>query len=295
MRWFALAAVLHAGCAYKVGSGVVRGALDELGGEGASVNEVGEQVLERALLAELGHQLGQGLRAGATDITPEQQADLERVIDQLLTAAARKTGKGLRDDVSPEFRNLVRRDIVGAFAEGVRGELAPSLEETVDRVVERASRSLRVALQDENLRVAVGDLLRDSVFAAVEEGQAGTPPITETLTLMTHQMVRPIEEASDRMSDRWVGPVQQASQETQRVLYGVISVLTLGVIAALIAYALRSMQLQRARQASLAAEEGLRRMDAALTALDEQTREDLRRKLGDLASRPVERGDDYQR
>ncbi len=295
MRLFALAALLNAGCAYKVGSGVVRGALDELGGEGASVNEVGEQVLERALLAELGHQLGQGLRAGATDITPEQQADLERVIDQLLTTAARKTGKGLRDDVSPEFRNLVRRDIVGALAEGVRGELAPTLEETVDRVIERASRSLRVALQDENLRVAVGDLLRDSVFAAIEEGQAGTPPITETLTMMTQQMVRPIEEASDRMSDRWVGPVQQASQETQRVLYGVISVLTLGVIAALIAYALRSVQLQRAREASLAAEEGLRRMDAALTALDEGTREDLRRKLGDLASRPVERGDDYQR
>ena len=53
---------------------------------------MGDRMLERALLVELGHQLGSGLASGATDITPEQQQAMESVVDGLLVVAAERTG-----------------------------------------------------------------------------------------------------------------------------------------------------------------------------------------------------------
>ena len=111
-RLLLIAALLGPGCAYRIGSGAIAGAIDELGGEGRTegVEAVTEDLIERALLVELGHQLGEGLSTGATTVTPEQQAALERTIDSLLTVAGKRGGKGLRNEVSPELRNLVVRE-----------------------------------------------------------------------------------------------------------------------------------------------------------------------------------------
>ena len=77
-RLLLIAALLGPGCAYRIGSGAVAGAIDELGGNGRTegIGTVTEDLVERALLVELGHQIGEGLSTGATTITPEQQADL---------------------------------------------------------------------------------------------------------------------------------------------------------------------------------------------------------------------------
>jgi hypothetical protein len=69
------------------------------GGRSEGVETMGDRMLERALLVELGHQLGSGLASGATDITPEQQQAMESVVDGLLVVAAERTGKGLREEV----------------------------------------------------------------------------------------------------------------------------------------------------------------------------------------------------
>src|SRR5262245_43192917 len=129
MRLLVLLLLLAPGCAYHIGQGVVAGALDEVQGNGRSggVDKTAELVLQRQLVAEPGKQLGQGLSTGATDMDPDQQAKLEATIDDLLTVAARQTGKGLRTEVSPELREMVRQDIVGALAEGLHGKLGDSL------------------------------------------------------------------------------------------------------------------------------------------------------------------------
>ena len=68
------------GCAYKVGSGITAGFLDEMEGEGRSsgVQGVGEQLVERALLAELGHQIGEGLASGATALVTARHSSAVR-------------------------------------------------------------------------------------------------------------------------------------------------------------------------------------------------------------------------
>src|SRR6476660_1373967 len=123
MQRLLLVVCLLPGCAYRMGQGVLAGAFDEMQGEGKTEGLAGtaDLLLQKQILSELGHQLGQGLTAGATDFDPEQQARLEKTIDDLITVAARRAGKGLRNEVSPELREMVQKDIVAALVEGLRG------------------------------------------------------------------------------------------------------------------------------------------------------------------------------
>ncbi len=284
------------GCAYRIGSGAVRGALDELSGagEGAGVEDVGESVLQRALLVELGHQLGQGLSAGLTEIAPEQKAEIERTIDQILAVTARRTGKGLRDEVGPELRNVIRRDIVLALTEGVHGDLSPELEATAERVILRATTSLREGISDPRLRFAIADLLRESVYMAMQEGQGTTPSVAETIHMtLTDSMLAPTKESITDLTnliggraDSVVNTINDSAKRTENILLGVIGALGVAGAVVLIAFLTQSRQLRRVREASLQAEGGLRNLDVALDGLDEQSREALRARAPQSPPKP---------
>jgi len=280
-RFLLIAALLGSGCAYRIGSGAVAGAIDELGGNGRTKGIEGatEDLVERALLVELGHQIGEGLSDGATTVTPEQQAALERTIDSLLTVASKRAGKGLRNEVSPELRNLVVRDIVGAFSDGLRNDLGQSLEQTVDRVVARAVISLRETLDEPDTRYIVADVLRDSIYLAMREGQA-SPAVGETLrTTLTEDVLIPIESSVGGITNQVAYEVQAQAQRTERQLKGVISVLVVILGVGVMLYMVRNRQVRRLQEANTEAERGLRSVDAALEQLDDQTRQQVFAKL----------------
>jgi hypothetical protein len=297
-------------CAYSLGQGLLEGAFDEASGGGKSGGLPGtaEALIEKQLLAELGHQLGQGLSAGVTEVQPEQQAKLEQVIDDLLTVAARKTGKGLRNEVSPELREMVQKDIVRALSEGLRGELGASLEDTVDRVVAQAVASLRTSLTEEEMQVALADLLRDSVYSAMREADE-SPAIGQTLeeTLNTN-MLGPIDGTLTGIGEM-VDRVERSAKRTENTLRGVIGALVVvsSVIATL--YFIRNRQVRRLQEQNVAAERGLRNIDAALGELDDDNRAAVIAKLqeyeriADVAAaadraggaKPVPRSDEYLR
>lgn len=261
-------------CAYRVGGGLVAGAVDELDGQGRSAGIEGltDDLIERALLVELGHQLGEGLSSGATTVTPEQEAALERTIDSLLTVAAERTGKGLRNEVSPELREMVRKDIVGAFSDSLRDDLGPTVENTVDRVVTRAVQSLRLHLDDPETRYVVSDLLRDSIYLAMRESQA-SPAVGETLkTTLEQDMLFPIERSVDVITGDLSLQWADANRRTEATLKGIITAMSLLMFVGIIVYSVRNRQLRRLQEANVEAERGLRNVDAALQQLDEGTR-----------------------
>jgi len=269
---------------------------------------MGDRVLERALLVELGHQLGSGLSSGATEVTPDQQAALESVIDGLLTVAATRTGQGLRNEVSPELREMVRKDIVGAFSDGLQNELGDSLETTIDRVVTQAVVSLRRGMHDENTMFATSDLLRESVYYAMREGQGGTPAIADTIEFtLVNNLLGPLEESIGGLTDTVTQSVEKSAQKTENTLKSVIGALLFvgGVLAVL--YVVRGWQLQRAQETNVQATQALGSVDAALELLDEESRAAVQKKLeefqnvarkGDNINTPLppkRRGDDYMR
>jgi len=308
---------LPSACAYRIGGGVVAGAVDELGGEGRSggVEGVADDLVERALLVELGHQLGEGLSNGATTITPEQQAEMERTIDALLMVAAKRTGKGLRNEVSPELREMDRKDIVGAFSDGLRGDLGESLEVTVDRVVTQAITSLRLGLDDPETRWVVSDLLRDSVYLAMRESQA-SPAVGETLkTTLEQDMLNPIDRTVRGITNEVALQVRDANKQTEATLKGIITVMGIFLAVGVMLYMIRNRQVRRLQEANTQAERGLRNVDAALELLDENTRaavlgkmaeyEEVERRQSQYVRAPAseqptappapERSDDYMR
>jgi len=309
-RFVLIATLLGSGCAYRIGGGAVAGALDELGGNGRTggVETATEDLVERALLVELGHQMGEGLSTGATTVTPEQQAHLEQTIDSLLLVASKRAGKGLRNEVSPELRNLVVRDIVGAFSDGLRNDLGNSLEDTVDRVVARAVISLRETIDEPDTRYILADVLRDSIYLAMREGSA-SPAVGDTLrTTLTEDVLIPIESSVGGITNQVAYEVQAQAQRTERQLKGVISVLVVILGVGLMLYLVRNRQVRRLQEANTEAERGLRSVDAALEQLDDQTREQVFAKLQEyqtVAERleasattvppATPRRDDYQR
>jgi hypothetical protein len=303
-----LLAVTAPGCAYRIGAGVTAGALDELGGDGKSAGLEGtaDALAERALLVELGHQLGAGLSSGATEVTPEQRARLEETIDGLLTVAARRTGKGLRNEVSPELREMVTKDIVGAFSDGLRDDLGDSLEDTVDRVVTRAVVSLRDNLGDEQTRWMLSDLIRDSVYFAMRETQA-TPAVAETLeTTITENVLAPVEQSVGGITDVVASQVEASARRTENTLKGIISVLVLVSSVFFMLYLIRNRQVRSLQEQAQVSERGLRNVDAALDLLDEGSRAAVLAKLAEYQHveerevtrtqpPPPERSDDYLR
>ncbi|MEZ4235021.1 MAG: hypothetical protein R3F59_02435 [Myxococcota bacterium] len=306
--WVLLVAVLGAlapGCAYQLGQGLIEGAFDEASGGGKSggLPHTAQVLLEKELVSELGHQLGQGLSSGVTEVQPEQQQKLEALVDDLITVATRKAGKGLRQEVSPELREMVQRDIVRALSEGLRGELGDSLEETVDRVVARAVTSLRTSLDEEDMQLAVADLLRDSVYSAMREADE-SPAIGQTLEeTLTKNMLAPIDSTVDGIGEV-VGRVEVSAQRTENTLRGVIGALVVvsSVIATL--YFIRNRQVRRLQEENVAAERGRRNLDAALEQLDGDARAAVLSKLAEYervastssgVTRAAPRSDEYLR
>jgi hypothetical protein len=300
--------LLSTGCAYRIGAGVTAGAIDELGGDGRSAGLEGtaDSLAERAMLVELGHQLGSGLSAGATELTEEQQLRLEQAIDSLLTVAAKRTGKGLRTEVSPELREMVTKDIVGAFSDGLRNDLGDSLEDTVDRVVARAVVSLRDNLGDEETRWMLSDLLRDSIYFAMREGQA-TPAVGETLQFtLTENVLGPVEQSVGGLTDVVASQVEASARRTENTLKGIISVLVLVSSVFFMLYLIRNRQVRSLQVQAQQSERGLKNVDAALDLLDEGTRAQVLAKLQEYQKvedravkrtqpPPPERSDDYLR
>jgi hypothetical protein len=301
MVWLTL---FSQGCAYRIGSGLVAGALDEAGGQGRSVGveEVGDRMIERALLVELGHQLGAGLSSGATEVTPEQQEALERVIDGLLATAARRAGKGLRRDVSPELRDMVRTAIVESLSDGLKGELGDSLEHTVDRVVTKAVVALRTQLEDDHMRYAISDLLRDSIYFAMRENQGGTPAIGETLQFtLSENVLDPLAQTVGGLTDGVAYNINESARRTESTLRAIIGAMFVITGVFFLLYLMRGRQLRRAQETQQKAEAGQRAVDAALDVLDDATRKQVLGKVHEIASdsdadeKPVQRSDDYTR
>jgi len=309
IRLVVLLVPLLAGCVYKMGGGLTAGMLDEAGGRGRTegVEGLAEDLVAAEVLSELGHQLGEGLISGATDISPEQRAKLELAIDGALTVAATRTAKGLRDEVSPQLREMVRQDIVEALAEGMRGELGTSMEATVDRVVTRAVHSLEEATEDPVFRESLAAMIREATYQALREGRPGSPGVGETLqTTLSENLLTPFETSIGGLAETVADRVDQSAKRTERTLQGVISalVVVLGVIVLL--YVLTRRQLFRAREHSQEAEMELRTMGAALDHLDPRSRDRILGKMDEykqvtrsqevsLPRRKDRRSTDYER
>ncbi|MBA2321623.1 MAG: hypothetical protein H0V89_10755 [Deltaproteobacteria bacterium] len=299
--------LLFAGCAYKVGSGLVAGALDEIGGEGRTdgVETMADSVLERQILAELGHQLGSGLSTGATDITPEQQQRLEAAIDGLITVAALRAGQGIRNEVSPQMREMIRKDIVLALSEGFRGEISESLEEMVDRVISKAAYTLKTELRDEELKFAFSDLLRESIYIAMREGQGNTPAVGETIEeTLTTNLLMPIEESVGTLTQDVSSEVDYRANQTEKRLSNIISGLVVAFFllmigAAVVIEALRRRAV-RAQAVTADAVAQQKSINAALDLLDDATRARILEKASQdtpapATAGPKKRSDDYFR
>lgn len=270
------------GCAYKVGSGITAGFLDEMEGEGRSsgVQGVGEQLVERALLAELGHQIGEGLASGATEITDDQRANLESTIDSVLFVAASRTGSGLRNEVSPALREMVRRDIVQALADGMRNDVGSSAEAVIDRVITQAVRSLKEGVADPDLHHAMADMLRDSIYYAMEEGRPGVASVSDTLEwTLQRSVLHPFEESIDSLSDNVAAKVDAAGKRTENTLRAVIIFLGVVLVGVGLMYTFTRRQLLRAQESEREVQHELESVGAALNLMDENTRTDILGKL----------------
>lgn len=268
--------LLSTGCAYRIGSGVMAGLLDESGGKGRTegVEPMLDRVVERELLVELGHQLGTGLSSGATEISPEQRAELERTIESLLAVTTARAGQGLRRDVSPALREMVTRDIIGALSEGLRGDLSDSLESTVDRVITRSIVSLRRNLADDETRLVTAELLRDSIYIAMQEGRPGSPAVAETLQFtLEENVLAPFEGSVGGLVDVVAGRVDESARRTENTLKVIIGALVIVLGAVVLLYWVSQQRLNRERASSERTESDLRSLDAALSTMEPGTRE----------------------
>lgn len=295
-----LATLFAPGCFYKVGSGLMAGVLDETAGEGESggIDTVVEGLVERELMARLGQQLGEGLQSGVTDISPEQRRSLESVVDGLITVATLRAGEGLRRDVSPELRALVQRDIVETFAEGIRGELGASLEETVDRVVTRAILALRRGLEDDDFKYATADMLRDSIYQALREGSV-SPAVGETLQVtLEENVLDPFSTNIGDLAELIALQVDKSTRRTEDTLKAVIGALVIIIGGGGIAFFIVQRRLRREKATRSRKEIDFRSLAGALGELDEGTRAKVQHKMDELKhliESDDDRSEDYLR
>lgn len=274
------------GCFYRAGNNLAEGLLDEALGETrdrSAVDQIAEDTLEKELMRKLGKQLGEGLASGATTISPEQKRELEDTIEALIAVAAARSGQGLREEVGPEFRQIVRRDIVQSFADGLRGDLGDSLEETADRVVSQTISSLERELDNQSLRFTLAEILRDSVHDAVEGGTPASPGIGEVLEeTLTNKLLDPFSDSVGGVADRVALQVNASAERTENLLKTIIGGLfvVLGVLVLL--YFVRDRQARRARETVAQAQQGLRSVTAAIEQLDPESRAQLFAEIGDV-------------
>ncbi|MFK7927140.1 MAG: hypothetical protein AB8H79_03055 [Myxococcota bacterium] len=286
--WLALliSISLLTGCFYRAGNKLAEGLLDEALGDTrdrSAVDSIAEDTLEKQLMRKLGQQLGEGLASGATTISEEQKRELEDTIESIIAVAAVRSGKGLREEVGPEFRQIVRRDIVQSFSDGLRGDLGDSLEETADRVVTRTIASLERELGEQSLRFTLAEILRDSVHDAVEGGTPASPGIGEVLEeTLTNKLLDPFSDSVGGVADRVALQVNASAERTENLLKTIIGGLfvVLGVLVLL--YFVRDRQARRARESVEQAQQGLRSVTAAIDQLDPESRRQLIAELGEV-------------
>jgi hypothetical protein len=272
---------------YRIGSRLSAGVLDEAAGRGSSggVELVGERLVEQALLLEIGRQLGEGLSHSATDLTPEQRESLATAIEGLMMVTTSSFGAGLRDDVSPELREMVRVDIVQPLADGMRGPFSDALTFSVERAIATAESSAKDAVSDPELREAIAELIRSAVYEAMVEGRPGSPGVGETLEqTLTYNLLAPFEESIKSITQTVASRVDESADRTEGTLRAVIKALAVVLGLFVLMYALTRRQLLRARESSQAAEVDLRSISAALSMLDEETRTRIIRQAGEYHS-----------
>ncbi|TVQ94778.1 MAG: hypothetical protein EA397_00870 [Deltaproteobacteria bacterium] len=280
--------MMASACFASMGRNFTSGAFDELLGEdrdGPALSEAQSALLERELMRKLGRQLGEGLTDGATTLPPERRAELETTIDALIAVAAYRSGKGLREEVGPEFRNIVRRDIVNTFAEGARGEIAEALEEAAGRAsaaaVDRAFDKLHERLEDPTFRYLMAEVLRDTVNEAIEGGTPYRPGIGETLeTTLTTNLLDPFQDSVGGVTDRVALHISDSARRTENLLKTIISGLVVVVVVIGVLYVVRDRQARRARETTAQAQEGLRTVGAALDQIDDESLRHIKERLG---------------
>jgi hypothetical protein len=245
-----------------------------------AVERLVDDVVAKEIARKLGTQLGEGLASGATTIPPEKRKELEETIEALIAVAAARSGKGLREEVGPEFRRIVRRDIVEAFSDGVRGDLGDSLELTVDRLVDRAMRSLEENLEDPGLRYTIGDVMRDAVRDAVEGSGPTNPGIGDTLQeTLTTNVLDPFSSRVGGVADVVARQVNQSAERTENLLKTIIGGLAFVLASLAVLYIVRDRQARRAREMEQQAQRGLMTVGEALDQLDEASRRRVQERL----------------
>ena len=263
------------GCLYRIGQNLAAGVFDEVDGEGKTKGLEGmlDKIAERRLAEEIGRQLGEGLASGATDLTPAQRKSLEVAIDGWITVASQRAGTGVRDELSPALRDMVRRDIVEALAEGMRNDIGPSLEATIDQVITRAVISLRRGVSDPETKLALADLLRGAVYKALREKGSDVPGIGEALeNTLTEDVLPPMEGSIGKVSAAVAKKVEEQRDRTENQLKAMVAFVALVAAVFLGLYMIAQRQLSRERVNSTMTLAEKRSMDAAIGLLDEEAR-----------------------
>ena len=279
---FVLVLSMETGCAYKMGAGLTAGMLDELSGEGQTdgVDGVTRGVVERALLAELGHQLGAGLASGAVDLSTEQRAELELTIDRALLIAAQRTGNGLRTEVSPALREMVRRDIVDALVHGMQNDVGDSMEKMMQRVVASSIESMKNEIKDPELHQAMAGFLRDSVYYSMQESKLGVASISETVQYsLDRAVLKPFENSVDGLAESVADKVAEASRRTENTLKAIILFLGMVLIVVGFFFTLTRRKLTEAEATTTKAKHELQTVDVAIKTMDDDTRSIILKKL----------------
>jgi hypothetical protein len=297
-----LALLLLDGCMYRIGRNAVDGALDEAIGEDrvGGVDALGDRILQKQLALELGKQLGEGVASGATELTVAQREQIEATIDGILMVTTERGAHGIRTNLSPALRDLVRQDIVDALADGMKERVSPQLEDTADRVVTRAIVSLRKGLDDPETRIVLSELIADSFYIAMREGGGRSPAVSDTIeATMTQSVLSPVEESAGSIADQVALKIDEQAHRTEQTLQAIIIFLGAVLIGFVVLYAFVQRQLARERATSREAEQGLRQVSAVIGLLDEGTRNKLQGVLGDSpaakSGAPLNRRDDYER
>ena len=180
---------------------------------------------------------------------------------------------------------MVNQAIVQTLADGLRGELGDSTEETIDRMVQQAGETLRQQLDMEETRFAIADLLRDSVYFALQEGQGGSPSVGQTLEFTLEQnILDPLANTVGGIAEGVAYNVNESAQRTEQLLQAIIGALVMVLALAITAYYVRGRQTQVAMLNRDRAQMRLRSLDAALSMLDEESRRAILSKLDEYDS-----------
>lgn len=284
-----LALLFCVGCVYKAGGNLSAGILDEAAGRGKSggVEAIARSLAEAKTLEELGRQFGDGVIGGVTE--EAQQQRLEQAVDSLLAVAAARTGRGLREDVGPAFRQVARESIAQSLADGLREDVGPAAEDAVEKIVRRAALTAEDVLRDPALTVAFADMLRDSLYLALREGRPGTPGVGETLhRTLDVDVLDPVESSIGGLAGELAARVDESAQRTENVLKSVIGGLLVLLAGVGILAIVNQQRLARERETMRASHGQNMAVQDLLEMMPPEMRDQLMASLRDRASRSDE-------